>query len=45
MTTRDLVLVVLVAIAPLAVVLVVALLRGYTINLTRHRDDEEGKGP
>lgn len=47
MTTADarsLALVALIAVAPLAIVLVIALLRGYTIDLHMTRDENKRNG-
>ena len=37
---RNLAIIVVIAIAPLAIVMVIALLRGYTIDLHMTRDDD-----
>lgn len=47
MTTGDaraLAIVALIAVAPLAIVLVIALLRGYTISLHMTRDEKRRRG-
>jgi len=42
---RALALVALIAVAPLAIVLVIALLRGYTISLHMTREGKQRRGP